>query len=168
MPTTFATRNPLAQPARQEMIELLNRRMADILDLHYQTLLAHWNVRGENFIGLHRLFDEFAGCNGADNWCDWVAERIGQLGGAVETTVHYISEKSGLKPYPTDISSGSDHVAHLCDALAVVLVAFRDAASRADELEDVVSAEILRRVQVSGEKYLWLLEAHLGAGQRAK
>ena len=161
MERTFATLNPLPDPVRNEMIDLLNLRMADILDLHYQTLLAHWNVRGANFIGLHKFFEEFAGCNGAENWCDWVAERISQLGGVVVTTVHYIASHTSLDKYPIDIASGDAHINQLTAALVKIISAFRDAARRAETIEDYVSCDILRQVQRSAEKYLWLLEAHI-------
>jgi starvation-inducible DNA-binding protein len=143
------------------MIALLNLRMADILDLHYQTLLAHWNVRGPNFIGLHTFFDDFAGCNGADNWCDWVAERIGQLGGVVVTSVQFIASHSTLTEYKTNTVTGEDHVRQLARALSEVIVTFRDAAQLAETKQDHVTCDILRQVQRSGEKYLWMLEAHL-------
>ena len=161
MERILATLNPLPEPVRQKMVSLLNRRMADILDLHYQSLLAHWNVRGPNFIALHTLLDDFAGSNGADNWCDWVAERISQLGGAVATTVQYIAANSTLAEYSTKALTGDDHVKQLTANLAKVIVAFRDAAKYAETNEDHVTSDILRQVQRSAEKYLWLLEAHL-------
>jgi DNA-binding ferritin-like protein len=40
---------------------------------HYQSLLAHWNTRGPNFTALHEFFRQYAIGNGAENWCDWVA-----------------------------------------------------------------------------------------------
>ena len=42
--------------APAQVIELLNARQADAIDLHMQTRQAHWNVKGPNFIALHELF----------------------------------------------------------------------------------------------------------------
>jgi DNA-binding ferritin-like protein len=58
MTIRYETMNPLPTQAREQMIEMLNGLMADILDNHYQTLLAHWNTRGANFRELHELFQE--------------------------------------------------------------------------------------------------------------
>ena len=108
MSIEYETVNPLPREARGKMVGLLNGIMADILDNHYQSLLAHWNTRGPNFIALHKFLDEYAGSNGADNWCDWVAERITQLGGTVMTTVQFISANTSLREYPTAAASGED------------------------------------------------------------
>jgi starvation-inducible DNA-binding protein len=160
MATAFETRNPLPGDVRERLVAELNAVMVDLLDLHYQTLLAHWNVRGESFIALHRLFDELAGCNGADNWCDWVAERIAQLGGNVVTTVHRIAAESRLPEYPVDIASAEDHVDRLAAAYVLIVERFRDAARAAVDAGDTVTGDVCTQVQRGAEKHLWLLEAH--------
>lgn len=161
MSVRYETRNPLPAEARRRMIEQLNLVMADILDNHYQSLLAHWNTRGANFTELHKLFEEYAGSNGAENWCDWVAERIGQLGGTVETTIPFIAAKTSLPEYPLAITTGEEHARALADAAAVVISHVREATALARELEDEVTADILGQVQRSAEKYLWFFEAHI-------
>ena len=54
------TKNDLPQKIRTEMIDLLNARLADAIDLGLQTKQAQWNVKGSNFIALHELFDKLA------------------------------------------------------------------------------------------------------------
>src|SRR5262249_33210386 len=54
----FATRNDLPAASRTQVSELLNRRLADALDLQSQCKQAHWNVKGPEFIALHKLFDD--------------------------------------------------------------------------------------------------------------
>jgi len=142
------------------MIGVLNAIMADILDNHYQTLLAHWNVRGENFIALHRFFDEYAGSNGADNWCDLVAERIAQLGGTVQPTVQFIARHSSLPEYDVQSVTGRQQVTSLAKAGGVIIQRLRDAIASAQKINDSVTVDVLAEVQRSAEKYLWLLEAH--------
>jgi starvation-inducible DNA-binding protein len=147
------------------MIAMLNAIMADILDNHYQTLLAHWNVRGPNFIALHRFFDEYAGSNGADNWCDWVAERIAQLGGTVQTTIQFIAERTTLTPYPVGPISAEQHVDALATAATKIIERLRTGVALARQADDSVTGDILADVQRSAEKYLWLLEAHRPKGR---
>jgi starvation-inducible DNA-binding protein len=163
MPIRYETLNPLPVEAREQVIELLNRLMADILDNHYQTLLAHWNTRGPNFKALHDFFYEYGIGNGADNWCDWVAERIGQLGGPVLTTIPYIAANTRLKEFPVAISSGEDHLRALAASASAIIGRLREGIARAEALGDGVTASILADVQRSAEKYLWLMEAHFQA-----
>ena len=54
----YRTQNDIAEETREKLIEILNRRLADAIDLQLQGKQAHWNVKGPNFIGLHKLFDE--------------------------------------------------------------------------------------------------------------
>ena len=49
----FDTRNDLPSKTRSKVIELLNARLADAIDLETQTKHAHCNVRGPHFIALH-------------------------------------------------------------------------------------------------------------------
>lgn len=160
MSIKYESRNPLPAATRDNMVDLLNGIMADILDNHYQSLLAHWNTRGPNFIALHEFFGKYAGCNGAENWCDWVAERISQLGGTVVTTIPYIAATSSLKEYPLTITDGHDHVQALANSAATIIERVQHGIAYASSSEDHVTADVLGDVQRSAEKFLWLLEAH--------
>jgi starvation-inducible DNA-binding protein len=46
------TRSDLAPPIRDEVIPLLQARLADAVDLFTQIKQAHWNVKGPSFIAL--------------------------------------------------------------------------------------------------------------------
>src|SRR5438093_12717946 len=56
--TPFATRNTLSESTRTQIVALLNRRLADAIDLQTQCKQAHWNGKGPSFIALRKLFDE--------------------------------------------------------------------------------------------------------------
>ncbi|HYT64107.1 MAG TPA: hypothetical protein VEL50_09395, partial [Gemmatimonadales bacterium] len=47
----YATKNDLPEATRGEVIELLNQRLAECIDLQTQCKQAHWNVKGPAFIG---------------------------------------------------------------------------------------------------------------------
>ena len=57
----FNTKNDLSEATRVKVVELLNARLADCIDLQTQIKHAHWNVKGPSFIALHELFDGVAG-----------------------------------------------------------------------------------------------------------
>ena len=75
----FETKNDLSVSIREQSIELLNARLADCIDLQTQVKQAHWNVKGREFIGLHKLFDEIY--DAVRDYVDEIAERAVQTRG---------------------------------------------------------------------------------------
>src|SRR6266542_361566 len=70
---TFETRIDIAEGSREELVQLLNARLADTFDLYSQLKQAHWNVKGSDFIQLHELYDDVA--EGVLEYVDTIAER---------------------------------------------------------------------------------------------
>src|SRR3954462_8982629 len=100
----FKTKNDLSESVRVKVIDLLNARLADAIDLQSQTKQAHWNVKGPNFIALHELFDKINE-DVKDN-VDELAERVVQLGGVAEGTVRTAAKRSSLREYPPNTVDG--------------------------------------------------------------
>jgi len=50
----YQTKNDLPAHTRADVIEMLNARLADSIDLMHQAKQAHWNVKGPSFIALHK------------------------------------------------------------------------------------------------------------------
>ena len=154
----YATKNDLPEAARREAVELLNQRLADCIDLQTQCKQAHWNVKGPAFIALHKLFDEVN--EDVEEYVDLIAERVVQLGGIAEGTVGIVAKRSSLIDYPLALSSGSEHVAALSDALAMFGRTARVGIEEMNELEDADSADILTEISRGVDKWLWFVEAH--------
>jgi starvation-inducible DNA-binding protein len=154
----YPTKNDLPEAARKEAVELLNQRLADCIDLQTQCKQAHWNVKGPAFIALHKLFDEIN--EDVEEYVDLIAERVVQLGGIAEGTVGLVAKRSSLIDYPLALSSGSEHVAALSDALAMFGRTARVGIEEMNELEDADSADILTEISRGVDKWLWFVEAH--------
>jgi starvation-inducible DNA-binding protein len=154
----YPTKNDLPEAARREAVELLNQRLADCIDLQTQCKQAHWNVKGPAFIALHKLFDEVN--EDVEEYVDLIAERVVQLGGIAEGTVGIVAKRSSLIDYPLALSSGSEHVAALSDALAMFGRTARVGIEEMNELEDADSADILTEISRGVDKWLWFVEAH--------
>jgi len=157
----FDTRNDLPVNVREPVIELLNARLADAIDLGAQSKHAHWNVKGPNFIALHELFDKVA--ESVEEQIDTLAERVTALGGRALGTIAAVARNSTLKPYPEDISEGQMHVDALSAALAAYGARIRAAIDAADRLGDADTADLFTGISRESDKYLWFLEAHLHA-----
>jgi len=156
-----STRNDLSLKTRTKVIELLNARLADAVDLQLQAKQAHWNVKGPNFIALHELFDKIAG--DLDGHVDELAERITALGGVAEGTLQTVAGRSKLAPYPLEITDGRAHLDVLAAALATFAKGVRKAIDTAAKTGDADTSDLFTGVSRSADKNLWLVEAHLQA-----
>jgi len=159
MPKLYATKNDLSEQTRTQIITLCNARLADSVDLQTQVKQAHWNVKGPDFIALHKLFDEIN--EDVEEYVDLTAERVVQLGGVAEGTARLAVKASKLPEYPATIAEGHQHV----DALSTVLAAYgklaRAAIDEADKLGDADTADIFTEISRGVDKWLWFVEAHL-------
>jgi starvation-inducible DNA-binding protein len=157
----FRTKNDLPQGARAEGVRLLNWRLADCIDLQTMCKQAHWNVKGPQFIGLHKLFDEIN--EEVEDYDDLLAERVVQLGGVAEGTARAVAKRSSLAEYPAKAVDGRGHVEALSSALAAFGAAARRAIDQANELGDLDTADLFTEVSRGTDKWLWFVEAHLQA-----
>jgi starvation-inducible DNA-binding protein len=155
------TRNDLPAKTRSKIIDLLNARLADALDLEMQTKQAHWNVKGPNFIALHELFDKVHTV--AEEAVDEIAERIVALGGTAYGTVRAVSSSTTLSAYPEDIYEGRAHVDALSDVLATFGKNVRKAIDVSGKAGDADTSDLFTGISRDVDQYLWFLEAHLQA-----
>jgi starvation-inducible DNA-binding protein len=154
----FETKNTIEQSERSSLVKTLNQALADAIDLQLQTKMAHWNVRGPNFLPLHELFDDVNAR--AREFSDLIAERIGQLGGLVEGNLQAVAARSRLDIYPIDRMRESEHTERVAASLAAFATAGRETVETASEMGDEVTADIFTEVTRSTEKLLWFVEAH--------
>jgi starvation-inducible DNA-binding protein len=159
----YRTKNDLPAAGRAEAVRLLNARLADCIDLKTMCKQAHWNVKGPEFISLHKLFDEIN--DAVEEYVDLIAERVVQLGGVAEGTARVVAQRTTLLDYPLTLASGQEHVAALSDVLAQFGRTVRIGIEEMNELEDAVSADMLTEIGRGVDKWLWFVEAHAQDGR---
>ena len=157
----FKTKNDIPETTRVKVVELLNARLADCIDLQTQTKQAHWNIKGPNFIALHELFDQIN--EDVEDYVDDIAERAVQLGGIAEGTARTVVKRSALAEYPAKAVDGRSHVEALSAALAAFGAAARKGIDQANELGDLDTADLFTEISRGIDKWLWFVEAHLQA-----
>ena len=157
----FKTKNDLPEATRGKMVELLNARLADSIDLQTQAKQAHWNVKGPNFIALHELFDKIN--EEVEDYVDDIAERAVQLGGIAEGTARMVAKRSSLAEYPVMSVDGRGHVEALSSALVAFGAAARKGIDQANELGDLDTADLFTEISRGIDKWLWFVEAHCQA-----
>jgi len=157
--THFKTRNDLPEEARQDMIALLNQHLADLSDLYSQTKQAHWNVRGMNFIALHKLFDELA--EAQTKFIDMLAERATALGGLAQGTIRQGAKHSRLPELDHQMSDSEQMLKAMADRYSSYGRMARQAIEVTENAGDMVSSDLF--IELSGliDQQLWFIEAHL-------
>src|SRR6266481_8471222 len=88
------SRKNTALPEEQQakLVDMLNRRLADAIDLQLQSRQAYWNVKGPHFMALRELFDKVA--QGVEEYANLIAGHIVQGGGRAEGTAHAVAGRS--------------------------------------------------------------------------
>jgi len=149
-------KNTRPNEQQAKLIELLNRRLADAIDLQLQSRQAYWNVNGSHFMALRELFDKVA--QGVEEDANRIAEHIVQLGGMAEGTMHAVARRSSLDEYLLATANGNGHI----DALSTTLAAFgkhaRYASAQASELKDADTADLLTDIARGIDTWLWFVE----------
>ncbi len=154
----YETENDISRERRTELNALLNRRLADAVDLQMQMKQAHWNVKGPSFIGLHELFDKVA--RSVESNVDMIAERIVQLGGIAEGTVRLAASRTRLPEYPLEIAEGMAHVEAVARALSTFGKEARTTIDEANALDDADTADLFTEISRGMDQWLWFVEAH--------
>lgn len=140
------------------IVGLLNQALANALNLKLQAKQAHWNIKGENFIALHELFDKVAG--EVDGYADLLAERVAQLGSIAEGTLEYVNKATDLDTYPGNTHDVHKHVEALAKNIAKFAAGTRELISQAAEAKDDVTADICTEVTRGMDMLHWFVSAH--------
>jgi starvation-inducible DNA-binding protein len=139
---------------------LLSSLLADEMTLYIKTRKSHWNVNGESFMELHKLFEnQYAQLEVV---IDEVAERIGKLGGRTIGTMKEYSELSTLKESPGKYGSSKEMIRELVkDHETVIMEIRRNSALCLDKYEDAGTADFLIGLMEQHETISWVLRRYL-------
>jgi starvation-inducible DNA-binding protein len=140
--------------------ELLSIALADQVTLYTKTRKFHWNVSGESFMELHRLFEEHY--KQIEEAIDQVAERIGKLGGKTIGTMHEFGKLATIKEYPGKYPSSKEMLQELLKDHETIIVHLRkDIDLCADKHKDAGTADFLTGLMEGHETIAWTLRRYL-------
>ncbi len=142
----------------KRVAELLQKRLSSYNDLHLTLKHVHWNVVGENFIGVHEMIDPQV--EAVRGFADATAERIAALGGSPKGTPGAIVQDRSWDDYAIGRADAQSHLAAL-DLVYTGVV--KDNRRDIDTLEklDPVTQDMLIGQTGDLEQFQWFVRAHL-------
>ncbi|MET0404754.1 MAG: DNA starvation/stationary phase protection protein Dps [Cystobacter sp.] len=157
----YRSPSPLPEQSRIVLVEQLNARLSDGLDLHSQIKVAHWNIKGPQFAALHPLFETFAVSLANHN--DSVAERAVTLGGKAYGTSRHVAKTSRLADYPQETTRDLEHVKLLAERIEGFLAGLRESRKVSEQHQDTDTVDLFTGIITEFEKHAWFLRASLEA-----
>lgn len=144
----------------KSVCELLNTCLADSHLLYFKIRKFHWNVMGDNFMELHKLFENHY--EQVQEAIDKIAERVSQLGGIAIGTTSEFSKMSSLKERPgKNPENNLDMIKELLADHETIIKALRKGVDDADEkYEDKGTADFLTGLMEQHELMAWTLRRY--------
>jgi starvation-inducible DNA-binding protein len=141
-------------------IEMLSIILADEMVLYVKTRKFHWNVSGESFMELHKLFQNQY--TELEETIDLVAERIGKLGGKTIGTMHEFANLTRLKESPNKYPNQKDMMKELLEDYETLIVEIRkDIEACNEKNKDAGTVDFLTAIMEQHESTAWILRRYL-------
>ncbi len=149
----------LSEKSLKRDVEILSAILADEMLLYIKTRKFHWNVSGESFMELHKLFEEQY--TELEETIDAVAERINKLGGKTIGTMKEYLELTRLKETPKKYPERTDMIKELLADHELIIVALRkDVDETAEKIKDAGTADFLTGLMEQHETIAWKLRRY--------
>ena len=144
----------------QKSGDLLSTILADEVTLYIKTRKFHWNVSGESFMELHRLFEEHY--KQLEVSIDEIAERIGKLGQNTIGTMNEFLKHTSIKEHPGKYTSTKDSIRELLEDHETVIIELRSGIDDCVvENKDAGTADFLTGLMEQHETIAWVLRRYL-------
>ena len=139
---------------------LLSSVLGNEMVLYIKTRKAHWNVAGESFMELHKLFE--AQYTELEAIIDTVAERIGKLGGKTIGTMNEFTLLSRIVEHPNQYPVRKTMLTELLADHEILITELRkDIDKSAEENHDAGTADLLTGILQQHETAAWVLRRYL-------
>lgn len=139
---------------------LLAGILANEMSLYIKTRKFHWNVSGESFMELHKLFESHY--KQLEESIDEIAERIGKLGEKTIGTMTEFLKLSVIKEKPGRYGSSKDDITELLrDHETVIIQLRKNIDDCAEKNKDAGTADFFTGLMEEHETIAWVLRRYL-------
>ena len=139
--------------------DILSTVLADEVTLYIKTRKFHWNVSGESFMELHKLFEHQY--KEIEEVIDEVAERIGKLGSVTIGTMNQYAKITRLKEWPDEYPVRMKMIEELLEDHETVIKELRQDIDKCDESGDAGTTDFLTGIMMEHETIAWTLRRYL-------
>ena len=144
----------------QAIATSLSAVLADAVVLYMKTRKFHWNIKGESFMELHKLFE--GQYRILEKAIDEIAERINKLGSPTIGTMQEFLDSAQLKEAPGKYPNQKEMLKELLSDHEIVIKALRFYIEDADKkLNDAGTADLLTDLLKQHETIAWTLRRYL-------
>lgn len=144
----------------ESVSSLLEVLLADEMILYIKTRKFHWNVSGESFMELHKLFE--GQYKQLEESIDEVAERINKLGTKTIGTLIEFSAIATLKETPGKYPSQKNMLQELLsDHETLTRHLRKDVTACSEKFKDAGTADFLTGLMEDHETAAWILRRYL-------
>ena len=145
----------------KKSVNILSTLLADEMTLYVKTRKFHWNVSGESFMELHKLFQ--SQYTELEEVIDEVAERINKLGSKTIGTMKEFAAITRLKESPDVYPAQKDMIAELLnDHQSVIIELRKDIDICTESNHDAGTTDFLTGIMQQHETIAWILRRYLG------
>ena len=144
----------------KNVTDCLSIALANEMTLYVKTRKAHWNVTGDSFMELHKLFENQY--KQLEESIDEVAERIGKLGektiGTMQEYCKLATIKESIGKYP----SSKEMIKELLKDHETIIIQYRkDLENCNTKYKDAGTADFITSLMEQHETIAWTLRRYL-------
>src|ERR1043166_6512072 len=139
---------------------ILTTILSDEMTLYTKTRKFHWNVTGESFMELHKLFENQY--SKLETSIDEVAERISKLGGKTVGTMEEFKKLTILREHPNKYPSSKEMLLELLEDHETIIVQLREFVKKcSDKFDDAGTTDMLTKMMEEHETTAWTLRRYI-------
>jgi starvation-inducible DNA-binding protein len=139
---------------------ILSAVLSNEMTLYIKTRKSHWNVAGDGFMELHKLFENQY--KELEELIDEIAERIGKLGQRTIGTMSEYLKLSSIKESPGEYASSTGMIDELLNDHETIIIHLRKGIEECTEKnKDAGTVDFLTGVMEKHETNAWILRRYL-------
>ena len=139
--------------------ELLSIVLATAVTLYTKTRKFHWNVSGESFMELHKLFENQYKI--LEESIDEIAERINKLGSKTIGTMQEFGKLSAVKESPGKYPTSTEMLKELLKDHETIIIFLRKSIDECEEkFKDAGTTDFLTGLMEEHETIAWTLRRY--------